>query len=206
MSDTRPSTSTAAVAGLIGASTTVVSAALVQLAIVPSTTVSDERWSYPWRPSELVAVSVIYAVLHLLVAAGLVAFARSGAMAPSTGRTWGLRLAMAGTLVLTVAELGSVPIRDALLVDGSAQAVGGLFAVGILLSAAGFLTLGVLTLRQARWSGWRRFAPVALGGWTVVLVGLAPTKALSAGVALYGAGLLAVAVATITEPDVTART
>jgi len=71
----------AAVAFVAGAALTTISAAVVQLVVIPASDVSDEMWSYPWTGGALVAVSLLYAVFHLLVAIGLVGFGRSGSRA-----------------------------------------------------------------------------------------------------------------------------
>jgi hypothetical protein len=62
--------------------------------------------------------------------------------------------------------------------------------------AIGFLTAGAATLRARVWKGWSRFAPLAAGVASCVLVALAPTKALAGGVALYALALLVLFAAT----------
>ena len=44
---------------------------------------------------------------------------------------------------------------------------------------------------RGEWQDWRRWPLLATGAWLVVLTGIAATKALPTGVALYGVGLLA---------------
>ena len=70
-----------------------------------------------------------------------------------------------------------------------------------MLSAVGFLSSGVAAIRACLWRGWRRYAPLGVGIWATVLLGLNMTKALPAGVALYGLCLLAFSVALYTQPD-----
>ena len=43
----------AALIGMVGASLTAASGAIVQFVVQPSTTVSDKTWSYPWSSSAL---------------------------------------------------------------------------------------------------------------------------------------------------------
>jgi hypothetical protein len=157
-------------------------------------------WRYPWEEEgPFVTFSVFSTALHLLVAVGLVAFGASGVAGGSRLARGGVAAAVAGTLLLAVGEVASIPISDALVDDGSAQAVGAVFGLGSVLSAAGLLVLGWTTLRAGVWTDWRRFTPLVAGIWTTALVGLAFTKALPASVGLYGLCLLAMAVALYTE-------
>jgi len=190
----------AALIGMVGASLTAASGAIVQFVVQPSTTVSDKTWSYPWSSSALIAVSIIWASFHVLVAIGLIGL-RSSRVTGSTGAgRWGLSLAIAGTVALFVGELASIGIRHARTDDGSAIAVGMIFAAGILLNAIGFLAAGAATLRAERWDGWRRYTPLMTGIWSIVLLSLNATKALPTGVGIYGVCLVAVFYALLTTP------
>lgn len=184
-----------AVAFMVGAALTAVSGAVVQVVIQPATDVSDETWSYPWSSDALVPVSLAYAVLHLLVAVGLVGFGRSGATGDTRAGRAGVLLAVAGTTFLLAGELLSIAVRDAMVDDAGAGLVGAVFGLGTLLSAMGLLLAGYATLTAGVWTGRARLTPLVAGVWTTVLLGLAFTKALPAGVAVYGLCLLAMAVA-----------
>ena len=173
---------------------------IVQFIVKPASDVSDDQWSYPWTATQHVPVSLLYVVAHLLVAAGLVAFGRSGVAGTSGTARTGVTTAVAGTLVLAVAELASIPIRDALIDDTSAVVVGSIFGLGTVASAIGLLLAGKATLTARIWNNWRRYTPLAAGLWTTALVGIALTTALAVGVAVYGACLLAIAVALFTQP------
>ncbi|MGN9911491.1 hypothetical protein ACTMTJ_28410 [Phytohabitans sp. LJ34] len=189
-----------ALAFATGAAGTALAGAVVQLAVQPTTDVSDDRWSYPWSAGAFVVVTAVYALLHLLIAVGLVAFARAGATGTSRAGRAGTALAVAGTLLLTLAELASIPIRDAAMDDTTAATVGSMFGLGTLVSAVGLLLAGRATLSAGVWRGWRRYTPLAAGVWTTILLGLSFTKALPGGVGVYGALLLAMAVALYTQP------
>lgn len=182
---------------IAGAAGTTIAGVLIQTLVIPTTDVAVDRWSYPWKADSFVAISLVYIVLHLLVAAGLVAFGRSGAAGTSRAARSGVAIAIAGTLTLTVGEFIGLPIRDALTDDTSAQVVGTVFGFGVLLSAIGFVLVGVATLRARVWDDWRRYSPLATGIWTsaLVVLPLAVPKALPGCVAVYGACLLAIALA-----------
>ena len=191
----------AAIAGIVGATATAIGGLVVQAVIQPSTAVSDERWSYPWSSSSLVPISILWASLHVLVFVGVLGFARGGLAGKSRGARVGVALALAGTALLFIGELASIAVRDQQVDDTGAELVGAIFAIAIVLSAVGFLSSGVAAIRACLWRGWRRFAPLGVGIWATVLLGLNMTKALPAGVALYGLCLLALSVALYTQPD-----
>lgn len=191
-------------AAVLGGGLTAASGLFVQAVVAPASTVSSEMWSYPWSASAVVPVSLVYAVLHLLVIYGLWGFRDSGLAGRGRAARVGGALAVAGTALLTLGELGTVPIADARMDDPSAGMVGALFGLGTLVSAVGFLVLGSATLRAGAWDGWRRLVPIALGLWTTALVGLAFTPALPFGVAVYGALLALLGVAMVTRPATTA--
>ena len=191
----------AAVAGIVGATATAIGGLVVQAVIQPSTTVSDKRWSYPWSSSSLVPISILWASLHVLVFVGVLGFARGGHAGKSRGARVGVALALAGTALLFIGELASIAVRDQQVDDTGAKLVGAIFAIAIVLSAIGFLSSGVAAIRARLWRGWRRYAPLGVGIWTTVLLGLNMTKALPAGVALYGLWLLVLSVALYTQPD-----
>lgn len=182
---------------IAGAAGTTLAGVLVQTLVIPTTDVADDRWSYPWDTEEFVAISLLYVIFHLLVTAGLVAFGRSGVAGNSRLARRGIALAVTGTLILTAGEIVGLPIRDASIDDTSAQLVGAVFGLGVLLSAAGLLMVGVATLRTPVWRDWRRYTPLAAGTWTTILVvlPLAIPKALPGSVAIYGTCLLAMALA-----------
>ena len=190
----------AAIAGCVGATATAIGGLVVQAAIQPSTTVSDERWSYPWSSGSLVPVSILWASLHVLVFIGILGFARSGLAGESRGARFGVSLALAGTALLFVGELASIAVRDQQVDETGAEIVGAIFAVAIVLSAVGFLASGFATVRARLWRGWRRWAPLGVGVWTTALLGLNVTKGLPTAVAIYGICLLALSIALYTQP------
>lgn len=190
----------AAIIGSIGATATAIGGLVVQVFIQPSTTVSDQRWSYPWSSSALVPISILWASLHVLVFIGVLGFARSRLAGESRGARLGLRLALAGTALLFVGELASIAVRDQQIHDTGAEIVGAIFAIAIVLSAVGFLASGVATMRARLWHGWRRVTPLGVGIWTTALIGLNMTKGLPTAVAVYGLCVLALSVALYTQP------
>lgn len=190
----------AAAVGIAGALITAVGGAVVQLVVQPSTTVSDEMWSYPLSSDALVPISLLWAVAHVLVAVGILGVRRSGVVGASRAGQGGLSVALIGTALLFGGELGSIPISDARVEDSSAMMVGAFFGFGTLLSAVGFLLAGKAALSAGTWHGWRRYALLVTGIWTTALLGLSFTKALPGSVAIYGLCLLAMCWALYTQP------
>jgi hypothetical protein len=185
-----------------GAIATAVSGVAVQAIVQPSTDLSDDFWRFPWSSAgAFVVVSLVYALMHVLVVVGLVAFGRSGVAGTSPAARAGVNLSVIGTLLLAAGELASLPIRNAHIDDTSAAIVGAVFGLGVLMSAVGLLVLGKATLSANRWQDWRRWTPLVAGVWTAVLVGVSMTKALPTGVAVYGLCLLGMAVALYSQPQ-----
>ena len=143
--------SPATVAFIAAGAATAVGGAVLAFGIQPNTDISVDMWRYPWSSSgAFVAFSVFSAALHSLVIAGLVAFGRSGAAGRSRAATRGVALAVAGTALLVVGELASIPIRDAKVDDTSAAIVGAVFGLASIASIVGFLVAGWATLRAGR--------------------------------------------------------
>jgi len=200
---TKPRTESLRAAGIsciVGATATTLGGIAVQGIVEPATTVSDDRWSYPWSSGALVPISLLWASLHVLVFVGLLGFARSGLAGPTRSARLGTTLVLVGTALLFVGELASIVVRDQRTADTGAAIVGGIFAVAILLTAVGFLAAGIATVRARLWHGWRRFTPLTAGLVSFALLGVNVTKALPTGVAVYGLCLLALGVALYTQP------
>jgi len=188
---------------MVAGAATAVAGALLFFGMQPVTDLSDEMWRYPWESSgAFVAFSIFSALLHVLVAVGIVAFGRSGAAGRSWAATVGVALAVAGTALLVVGELLSIPVRGAEASDTSAASVGAVFGIAGTASLIGFLLTGRATLRAGVWQGWRRFTPLAPGLWLTVMSvpGVAAPTRLHGMVCVYGLCLLAMAVALYTDP------
>ena len=168
---------------MAGGASTLIAGLVVQAAVQPTTSVSDDMWSYPWTAEGLVAVSILWAAMNVVVFYGLLCLGRSGL----AGRTRGVPIALAGTALTLIAHLASIPIADARMDDTAAWVVGSLFGVSALISAVGLIITG----RAVRTRGAIRYAPMLAGGALIATNALAPFDAIAAGVALYGIGLFA---------------
>lgn len=192
---------TAGVAGAVGGALTLVSGVVVQAVVVPGSTVPPDAWSFPWTASALVPISSVYCLLHALVLIGIIGFGASGVAGAGRAARVGCILAAVGTAVLAAAELASIPFAEAPLSAAGPAVVGTVFGAGTALTAVGLIIAGVTTIRARRWSGWRRYVPVATGGWTAALVGLVMTPAIAVAIGVYGALLTLLGVALATDPS-----
>jgi hypothetical protein len=147
-------------------------------------------------------MSILWASLHVLVFVGVLGFARSGLAGGGRTARVGLPLALAGTALLFVGELASIPVRHQNVDDAGALVVGGIFAAATALTAAGFLAAGIATARARLWHDWRRFTPLSVGIAACAVFALTTTNALPTGIALYGVALVALGIALYSKPVV----
>lgn len=167
---------------------TLVAGVAVQGLVIPFTDVSDDRFSYPWSPSALIWVSLLYAVFHVLIAYGLWEVRDRATTRAGRG---GLALAAGATLLLLAGEIASIPMRDRLLEDSTVGLVTGLlFGLGTLISAVGMLVAGIAEVRARRTPF--SVAVLASGVVTAALLGLILTPVMALAIGIYGASLAAV--------------
>ncbi|CAN5588231.1 hypothetical protein BH10ACT3_BH10ACT3_09800 [soil metagenome] len=199
--DTIPSTQidpttlrTAATIGLGGALITLVGGTFAQI-VTGSTSVSPDNWSYPFSARAHVLLSVLWALSHVLVFVGLNGLRRSGLAAERRAGVVGVNLALAGTAILALGEIASMWLANSTEDAGAAIAISSLFGVGTLLTAVGMVMFGIVVIRDRRWSGAGRWAPLAFGLVNVVQLVLGPTDLFFYGIIAYGiaASLLMVA-------------
>ncbi len=99
-------------------------------------------------------ISTLNAVSHVLLFVGVIGLARSGAAGRGRLAKAGVGVTLVGLAVLALAEGVSLIDMDVAIV---------LFSLATLAIGVGPITLGVAMLRTGRWTGWRRFTPLACG-------------------------------------------
>lgn len=167
---------------------TLASGVAVQGLVIPFTDVSDDRFSYPWSPSALIWVSLLYAVFHALIAYGLWNVRHRASTRAGRG---GLKLAAGATLLLFAGEIASIPLRDRLLEDSTVGLVTGLlFGLGTLISALAMLVAGIAEVRARRTPF--SLAVLASGVVTAALLGLILTPVMAVAIGIYGASVAVV--------------
>jgi hypothetical protein len=182
---------------IVGAAMMTVLAVVTQV-VQASTDVPKEQWSYPWSSGTSITFYLFAAGSQLLLAAGVLGLRRSGVAGTTRAASLGLTAALVGTALIVVGHLASIPIRDELVDDGWPRVVAGIFGLGTVLSAVGFLLASRATMRGGIWRDWRRFTPLAIGAWSTILIGLQFTPALPTAVAVYGLCFLTIGIALAT--------
>lgn len=188
-------------AGVVGGVLTAAGGIVVQLVVRPQSPVAPEMWTYPWSGGAFVAVTLLYAALHLLVLASFWGFSVSGLAGTGRASRVGHVLALGGTALLAVAEVISILWVGQRVDEAGPSATALVFGLGTVLTAVGFLVLGVSTLRAHTWTGWQRFAPLALGVWTTVLLVLVATPVSALAIGVYGLLIAVLGLAMVTAPE-----
>jgi hypothetical protein len=181
--------------GLLGVAITA-----VQVGVSPSSTVPDDLWRFPWSSGAFVVIGLLWSVSHALVLAGLVGLRRSGHAGPGRAAATGAALAIAGTGAILAGELAGITIRDQAEDSSAAGLVVAVYGVGTLLATIGLLLVGRRVLRTGSWVGWRRWTPLALGGWGVMLLSMPLTPLAPLGAFVIDSLFVALGAALYTQP------
>jgi hypothetical protein len=184
----------AAAAILIGAG------GIVGQIVQASTDVPDDVFRYPWESGPYITLMPVLAFAFALVGVGLAGLRRSGLAGTSRAARFGLGLALAGAAAFVAAHVLSIPVREQDVDDTGASLVGGLFGLATLLMGVGLTVAGRAAVQARLWQGWRRFTPLVCGVWALLLEGLVLTGVMPLAIAVFGALLLAIAVAVLTQP------
>jgi hypothetical protein len=139
--------------------------------------VDEERFSYPFDEFWFVVAELAYAFQHALLVAGGVALLWLPAVRASRVARVAARTAVAGLVLLVVAELSALSLYDAAMDSTSTTVITSLFTLPIMLIGVGFTVAGVALLRQAAAGGpgARWLAAVVLAPGAYVFVVLVPT-------------------------------
>jgi hypothetical protein len=149
-------------AGLIGA------AAGIYLALI-SPAVDAGGFTFPHGAPESTGLQMVIALQRLGLIFGLLGLWWSGAVPPAGTARLGWYGAMIMTAVLTVTEGLAVTVSRSPL-DGTPPAFGVIYGAYTSLFGVALLALGVGVARAGAWRGWKRWLPLTLGVWLLVLV------------------------------------
>lgn len=175
----------AAVIGLGGAFITIVGGTFSQV-LRGSSSVPTDRWSFPFGERAHVMLAVLWAFSHALIFVGLDGVRRSGFGGERRPAVVGIKLALFGTALLGVGEIGSMWLANAKEDAGGAVAVGAVFGLGTLLTAIGMVMFGTAVVREHRWAGRGNTAPLIFGLANVAQMALGPTDLFHIGIIAYG--------------------
>jgi hypothetical protein len=168
-------------AAITGALLAIVGNAVV---LAASPAVPHDRVSYPLSTHTFQLGQVFFALTQALMAAGIVALARSSAVPPSRARRIFGWLAIIGMALTVPGELALIPVAGADIDGVSAAAASTVFGVAVLLTDIGLVGYGVLALRHRRWPAAFRLLPLTLGLFQLLVV---TPVALAAGFATTAA-------------------
>ncbi len=102
-------------------------------------------------PAVIPALNIIS---HLLLLAGVAGLARSGAAGRGLLAVAGVAVSLLGLAVLVVAEVSWLT---------ELGATDALYGIATLAMMLGLILVGAAVMRTNRWTGWRRFTPLACG-------------------------------------------
>jgi hypothetical protein len=123
-------------------------------------------------------IAALNAISHVLLAAGVLGLARTGAPGRGGLATAGVGLTLLGLAVLIVAEAISQVNQDT---------AGLFYSSATLLMLLGLILLGIAVLRTGRWTSWRRFTPLVCGLYILLI--MAPSFALPGFASNYAIGV-----------------
>ena len=184
---------------LAGAAITVAGSIVVAIARA-STSVAHDLFSYPLSHDQFVAISLIAALSHALIGVGAAWLRRTARTAQNRPGRIGLTCVIAGTALLFVCELASLPLANQHNTDTWPRIVDAGFGAASVLVTFGMLAVGIATVRERGWSAWRRFAPLICGALSLTTIPLQFTSAIELAIGLYGVGYAVLGVAMVTDP------
>jgi hypothetical protein len=183
---------------IAGALLTIAGAALAAVVGVDSS-VPDDLVRYPFAHNAFAPFTVVAAVCHLLMLAGVIYLARGGLAGDSrTGRI-GLGCVIAGLALLFLCEWAQLPFADQHTSNTGPSIVDGGFGVATLLLAGGMITFGVAMLRKPSLGSWRRYAPLICGLLSLIVIPIQFTSALWVGITVLCLGYVLLGVAVISD-------
>ena len=138
--------------------------------------VTEERFSYPFDEFWFVIAELAYAFQHVLLVAGGVALLWLPGVRASRAALIGTRVAVAGLVLLVVAELSALCLYDAAMDSSLTTVITSLFTLPIVLIGSGFTVAGVALFRQqgAGRAGARRLPAAVLAPGVYTFVALTP--------------------------------
>jgi hypothetical protein len=149
-------------AGLVGA------VASIYLALVSPVAGADSL-TFPHGASEFTGLQMVIALLRVGLIFGLLGLWWSGAVPSTRSARFGRFGALAMMAALTVTEGLAVTVLRSPL-DGTPPALGVIYGAYTALLGVALLALGVGVARAGAWQGWKRWLPLTLGVWLLVVV------------------------------------
>jgi hypothetical protein len=155
-------------AGLFGA------AATICLALVSP--VESGGFTFPHGAAEFTGLQMVIAATRAGLVFGLLGLSWSGALPLTRSARFARDGAVIMMALLTVVEGLAVTVARGPL-DGTPPGYGVIYAAYTVLLGVALLVMGLGVARAGAWHGWRRWLPLCLGAWVLVVV--LPALALS---------------------------
>ena len=148
-------------AGLVG------SAASIYLALISR--VGAESFTFPHGAPKFTGLQIIIALSRVGLIFGLLGLWWSGTVPGTRIARFGRYVALAMMAVLTVTEGLAVTVPRSPL-DGTPPAFGVIYGVYTILLGVALLAEGFGVARSGAWQGWKRWLPLSLGVWLLLVV------------------------------------
>lgn len=172
---------------------------LLAASLRASSPVPDDHLNFPLSGSVATSAEAVWGAGQLAFLVTLEAFRRRPVLTSSrTGRIGGL-VALVGGILFAGGHLACMLFPNALTSDPAGVTAVSMFAAGSVFTAAGFLTAGVAVLRWGAWTAWRRFTPLLVGVWMLVMIPLQFTGLLQVAVGVYAATVVCFGLALLRE-------
>jgi hypothetical protein len=184
---------------LIAGAVLTIAGALLSAILQGSSSVPDDLVRYPFSHDAFLPFTVFAAACHLLMLAGIIYLARGGLAGGSRTGKIGLGCVIAGLAMLFVGEWAQLPFAGQHTSSTGPSIVDGGFGLATLLLAGGMMAVGVATLRRSSWGSWRRYAPLACGVLSVVVIPIQFTSALWVGITVLCLGYLLLGAAVVSD-------
>lgn len=132
--------------------------------------VEVDRYSYPYTPTGFLLAQLVFILNHVLILAGVLGLARSGAAGSGRLGRSGLRIAAVGWAALTLCEVRAMTLADSPDPAPSTDVLDTAFGVASVLIGVGLCLAGIAVVRARVWTGWHRFITLACGVAVFVMV------------------------------------
>lgn len=149
--------------GLVCLVTGLLGGAMAVLLLAWPTDVDEEMLRYPFSESGFLAMQAVFAVHHLGLVAGALALAASGVVGTGRVPRAGAWLLVAGTVLLTGAELLTMRYAAWTSDEANAGLMGAAYGVSCTMIGLGAIVAGVGVLRTRAWTGWHAWTPMVIG-------------------------------------------
>jgi hypothetical protein len=141
-------------AGMLGAAS-----GLFLAAVPPS--VPEGRFSYPLAAGGFIAIQLWFAIQHIGLFIGIQALGRFDLGGTSRLTRIGRLFAGAGMLGLAFMELVVITAVDAAYPSPQTDPLDAGYGLSSVAIGVGLILVGVGVLREHRWTGWKRWVPLA---------------------------------------------